>query len=166
MSCRLERCAIPRWIRSANARKKALALHKVSGLAVLADDSGLAVDAMGGRPGVHSARYAGQEATDEDNNRKLLEELEGISPENRRAAFVCVMVLVGEGGCETVTEGRCEGVIATKPRGHGGFGYDPVFLLDDGRAMAELTREEKNAISHRGRALREMAPHLFALKNR
>ncbi len=120
---------------------------------VLADDSGLAVRALDGRPGVHSARYAGPEASDDDNCTRLLQELEGTI--DRRAAFVCVLVALAADDTMDVACGTCSGVIAHARRGEGGFGYDPLFV-PDGRtqAMAELTAEQKNAISHRGRAAR------------
>jgi len=123
---------------------------------VLADDSGLAVTALGGRPGVHSARYAGPDATDADNCARLLADLDGIA--DRTAAFVCVLVALRADDSMTVACGTCSGRIAEAPRGTGGFGYDPVFV-PDGRtqAMAELTATEKNAISHRGRAVRQLA---------
>ena len=123
---------------------------------VLADDSGLAVTTLGGRPGVHSARYAGPDATDADNCARLLADLAGA--DDRRAAFVCVLVALGPDEAMTVACGTCTGRIADAPRGTGGFGYDPLFV-PDGRtlAMAELTADEKNAISHRGRAVRQLA---------
>ncbi|MEW6143892.1 MAG: XTP/dITP diphosphatase [Thermodesulfobacteriota bacterium] len=136
---------------SENAIKKARAIAAYSGLPALADDSGLAVDALGGRPGVYSARYAGEGATDRDNIRKLLTELRGA--EDRKARFVCVLALVTPDGKETVAEGSCEGIIIDEPRGKGGFGYDPVFFLPEyGKTMAEISPELKNKISHRARA--------------
>ncbi len=141
-----------------NAWIKAAALRDEVGddALVLADDSGLAVHALGGRPGVFSARYAGPDATYADNCRRLLEEMEGVT--DRGAAFVCVLVGLGPNGSMLVSCGTCPGVIAPAMRGAGGFGYDPVFLPQgDDRSMAELTREEKAAISHRGRAARRMA---------
>lgn len=134
-----------------NALKKARAIAAYSGKPALADDSGLAVDALGGRPGVYSARYAGEGATDRDNVTKLLTELG--SNENRNARFVCVLALVTPDGSEITAEGACEGVILTEPRGEGGFGYDPVFFLPElGKTMAELPPELKNRLSHRARA--------------
>lgn len=134
-----------------NALKKARAIAAYSGKPALADDSGLAVDALGGSPGVYSARYAGEGATDRDNIAKLLTELGGV--ENRSASFVCVLALVYPDGKEITAEGTCEGVILTEPRGEGGFGYDPVFFLTDyGKTMAEIPSELKNKISHRARA--------------
>jgi XTP/dITP diphosphohydrolase len=126
---------------------------------VLADDSGLVVHALGGRPGVFSARYAGPEATFADNCRRLLDELEGV--EDRAAAFVCVLVALGGDGRMLVASGTCSGRIAPAMRGSGGFGYDPLFLPEgDERSMAEMSQDEKAAISHRGRATRRMAAML------
>lgn len=123
---------------------------------VLADDSGLVVHALGGRPGVFSARYAGPDATFADNCRRLLEELEGV--DDRSAAFVCVLVALGAEGEMLVSSGSCPGRIAPAMRGAGGFGYDPLFLPEgDERSMAQMTQSEKAAISHRGRATRRMA---------
>lgn len=139
-----------------NARIKALAAHNETGYAALADDSGLVVDALKGRPGVYSARYAGADAHDEDNNEKLLHDLAGVPHEDRTARFVSVLVMIDEQGCEHVARGACEGHIGVSPRGDNGFGYDPLFLPDvyEGACtMAELTMDQKNAISHRGRAL-------------
>ncbi len=146
-----------------NARKKAEAYAAASGLATLADDSGLEVDALGGAPGVHSARYAGAEGPGKDaaNNAKLLGALQGVT--NRRARFRCVLVAVHPDGSPWAqAEGRCEGRIGDALRGEGGFGYDPLFWPDDApdRTMAELTRDEKNALSHRGRATRTLAEAL------
>lgn len=126
---------------------------------VLADDSGLSVRTLDGRPGVHSARYAGPDASDDSNCTRLLEELGGTI--DRRAAFVCVLVALAADGTMTVACGTCSGVIAEARSGTGGFGYDPVFI-PEGRthAMAELTAEQKNAISHRGRAARQLADAL------
>lgn len=138
-----------------NAYLKASAYHTLFGLPALADDSGLVVDALGGRPGVRSARFAGERASAEDNNRKLLEELDGFGPEMRAARFQCVMAFVDDAGEVTTSCGTCEGQIAFAPKGRGGFGYDPLFLPVEtpGRTMAELELAEKNAISHRGKAL-------------
>jgi XTP/dITP diphosphohydrolase len=141
-----------------NAYLKADAYRKRFGLAALADDSGLVVDALGGRPGVRSSRFAGDRASDSDNTRRLLEELDGFGPEMRAARFQCVVVFVDEQGEPISACGTCEGQIGFSPRGNGGFGYDPVFLPDEaaGSTMAELTMSEKNAISHRGKALRAL----------
>lgn len=142
----------------ANARLKAHAYHDAFGLPALADDSGLEVDVLGGAPGVYSSRYAGPDATDADNNRKLLAALADVPPVRRTARFRSVIVLVAADGVETVASGTCEGVIGFEPRGDGGFGYDPLFLpaAMPGRTMAELELAEKNAISHRGAALRAL----------
>jgi XTP/dITP diphosphohydrolase len=141
-----------------NALGKARAAHEQTGMAALADDSGIAAAALGGRPGVRSARYAGEGATDEENLALLLEEVSGA--DDRSVAYVCAIAFVGEAGEEIVREARCEGTLAATPRGTGGFGYDPAFVPDDigdGRTMAELRPEEKHAISHRGRAARALA---------
>ncbi len=145
-----------------NARIKALAFAQASGLLTLADDSGLEVDALGGAPGVHSARYAGPDATDIDRNQKLLAELADIAPEQRSARFRCVVALAQPDGTVHIAEGTCEGEIGLSPRGAHGFGYDPVFIVQGqgGLTMAELQPEVKNQISHRGRALRAARPIL------
>ncbi len=143
-----------------NAEKKARAYAEATGLPALADDSGLSVDALGGRPGVHSARYA--EGSDKARYEKLLGELSGVPDEKRTAAFMCALCLALPGRGPAIIEvGRCEGRIGHEPRGSHGFGYDPVFLLPQGKAMAELTSEEKAAISHRGRAFQKMKPRLL-----
>jgi len=137
-----------------NALKKAREAMRFTGLPALADDSGLVVDALDGRPGVHSARFAGEGSGDAANNRRLLEELNGIPADRRQAAFVCVLAFVTPAGIEQVFSGRVGGLVLTSERGEGGFGYDPLFLVDGfGRTMAELTLQEKNSISHRGQAL-------------
>ena len=142
-----------------NARAKAWALARSQGLPALADDSGLVVEALGGEPGVRSARFAGPGATDADNNRRLLERLAGVPPERRRAEFVCCLVLALPGRGEVTAEARLEGRILDEPRGSGGFGYDPLFWVDElGRSAAELDPETKNRVSHRGRALRLLLP--------
>ena len=147
-----------------NAYLKAEAYRRQFGLAALADDSGLVVDALGGRPGVRSSRFAGEKASDLENTRRLLEELDGFGPEMRAARFQCVVVFVDEKGEPISACGTCEGQIAFSPRGNCGFGYDPVFLPDEaaGSTMAELTMVEKNAISHRGKALRALKHALTA----
>jgi len=138
-----------------NALKKARTIAKFSGKPALADDSGLAVDALGGKPGVYSARYSGEGATDEKNIDKLLRELGDT--EHRSARFVCSLALVSPGGEETVVSGECEGVILTGRRGSGGFGYDPVFYLPEyGKTMAEIPADLKNRISHRARAAEKL----------
>ncbi|HSD23530.1 MAG TPA: RdgB/HAM1 family non-canonical purine NTP pyrophosphatase [Solirubrobacterales bacterium] len=148
---------------SENALGKARAAHAATGRPAIADDSGIAAYGLDGQPGVRSARYAGEEATDEANLAKLLDEVG--RQDDRRVAYVCEIALVDEGGDESIFEGRCEGTLATEPRGTGGFGYDPAFIPDDTgpgdrRTMAELSPDEKNAISHRGRAARGLATHL------
>ncbi len=147
-----------------NARLKATALARQLGCWVLADDSGLCVDALGGRPGVRSARYAGDDATDERNVARLLDELAGVDGARRTATFVCVVVLASPERVLLEAEGRCEGRITRHPRGENGFGYDPVFFYPDfGATFAEVSAEAKNAVSHRGRALRALARQLPAL---
>lgn len=147
---------------TANAEKKARAALAATGLPALADDSGLEVDALDGAPGVRSARYAGPGQDDAANNAKLLAALAGVPDARRTARFRCALAFVDGAGTLTVAEGTLEGRIGHAPRGAGGFGYDPLFLLPDGRTLAELSAAEKNAISHRGQALRKMAPHLVA----
>ncbi|MBI4346463.1 MAG: RdgB/HAM1 family non-canonical purine NTP pyrophosphatase [Elusimicrobia bacterium] len=144
-----------------NAAKKALLPARASGLWTLADDTGLEVAALGGEPGVRSARYAGDGCDYEANNVKLLGALEGLPDDRRQAAFRCVMALASPDGRVILEEGKVEGVITAGLRGAGGFGYDPLFLLpDEGRTLAELSVQEKNRISHRSRALARMRPHL------
>lgn len=145
-----------------NARLKAAAVCGATGDAAVADDTGLEVDALGGEPGVLSARYAGEAATYADNVAKLLGALEGET--GRTARFRTVAVVHFPDGAEVVAEGEVSGTIAPAPRGQGGFGYDPVFVPDegDGRTFAEMTRAEKQALSHRGRALRALADRLGA----
>jgi XTP/dITP diphosphohydrolase len=149
---------------AANALIKARAARAATGLAAIADDSGIEARALGGRPGVRSARYAGEGASDEENLAKLLREVDEAG-EDRAVAYVCAIALVDESGEERVFEARCEGWLERVPRGEGGFGYDPAFVPldtgpDDARTMSELSREEKHAISHRGRAARALAEHL------
>jgi XTP/dITP diphosphohydrolase len=145
-----------------NALIKARAAAAAAGATALADDSGIVVAALGDAPGVRSARYAGEAAGDEQNLRKLLDDMEG--ERDRRAAYVCVLALVEPDGSERLFEGRCEGRLADAPRGAGGFGYDPAFVPDDlngpERTMAEITPDEKDAISHRGRAARALGAAL------
>ena len=140
----------------ANALKKARETARLSGLPSMADDSGLEVDALGGEPGVYSARYAGEGATDADRNSLLLEKMKEVPEGKRSARFVCVIAIAFPGGNELVARGTCEGEIARKPRGAHGFGYDPVFHLPEkGKTMAEIPLEEKNRISHRALALEQ-----------
>lgn len=142
----------------ANALKKARARAEQTGLLTLAEDSGLSVDYLGGEPGIYSARYAGEGATDEENNQKLLEKLKNVPEEKRKASFICVMALVDpDSGEEIVVEGRCDGIIQLSPKGENGFGYDPIFYLPEFRkTMAEIPLELKNQISHRAAALQKM----------
>jgi XTP/dITP diphosphohydrolase len=140
-----------------NALAKARSVASALGLPAMADDSGLEVDALGGAPGVRSARYAGEEATDASNLHKLLGRLEGAPDVGRAARFRCVAVVAWPDGRELWAEGVCEGTLAREPRGAGGFGYDPVFLpVGSTRTMAELDPDEKHRISHRGRAFRAL----------
>ncbi|MDI3534105.1 MAG: XTP/dITP diphosphohydrolase [Thermosediminibacterales bacterium] len=140
-----------------NAVKKAKTIMEILDLPVLADDSGLEVDYIGGLPGVRSARFAGENATDEQNNKKLLKLLEGVSFNERTARFVCVMALALPQGSIFTTTGSCEGYIATEPKGKHGFGYDPLFFIPEYNAtMAELGDDLKNRISHRAKALSKM----------
>jgi XTP/dITP diphosphohydrolase len=146
-----------------NAEKKARAALAQSGLPSLADDSGLEVDALDGAPGVLSARYAGEPCDDGRNNAKLLAALAGVPDERRTARFRCALVFVDGDGTRLGVDGSCEGRIGHAPRGAGGFGYDPLFILDGdarGRTMAELAAEEKNAVSHRAQALGKLAEAL------
>ena len=159
-----------------NARLKAVALAEATGMPAVADDSGLAVDVLGGSPGVFSARWSGTTGgagltradRDRANLHLLLEQVADVGPEHRSAAFVCAAVLALPDGTVDSAEGRVHGSLTREPRGRNGFGYDPIFLVGsadgdgdgDGRTLAEYTDEEKNAISHRGRAFRELAPIL------
>lgn len=144
-----------------NALKKAREAMLFTGLPALADDSGLVVDALDGRPGVYSARFAGEDADDAANNRRLLEELNNVPAGQRQAAFVCVLAFVTPDGVEQVFSGRVGGNILTLSRGAGGFGYDPLFLVDGfNQTMAELPLQEKNKISHRGQALQHFRAFL------
>lgn len=142
-----------------NAYKKALHTAKILGIPAIADDSGLVVDALDGRPGVYSARYAGPEATDEQNCNKLLQELAG--KENRKAQFQCVISIAVPSGPALTYEGSCEGIILTEKRGKSGFGYDPLFYFEElGKTFAELSMAEKNKVSHRGKALLDFKKEL------
>ncbi|MBU0680491.1 MAG: XTP/dITP diphosphatase [Proteobacteria bacterium] len=142
-----------------NAYKKAHFTAKVLGLPAISDDSGLCVEALDGRPGVYSARYAGENATDQDNINKLLGEMKGVT--NRKAAFECVISIAVPSGPALTYEGRCEGEILNESRGEGGFGYDPIFYHAGlGKTFAEANMDEKNKISHRGKALAEVAAEM------
>lgn len=147
-----------------NALKKAREASAATGLPAIGDDSGLVVEALGGQPGVYSARFAGEHATDEDNNRRLLNVMNGIPSEQRSGAFVCVLAYVTPQGEEQLFTGRIDGTILDAPQGSGGFGYDPLFLVEAfGRTMAELTLDEKNRISHRGQAVMGFKAYLTEL---
>lgn len=147
-----------------NATKKAREIMEATGLPALADDSGLEVDALGGAPGVHSARYAGEDATDGDRINLLLSELQGVPHEQRTARFRCVVAIATPTRELYSAEGVCEGLIAFEPTGQGGFGYDPVFYLPEyGCTMAQLPQAEKNRISHRARAVEAALPTLRRL---
>jgi len=149
---------------TAIALDKARAAFAATGQPTIADDSGVGAVALGGRPGIYSARYGGEGATDEENLEKLLREVTAAGTE-RGAFYVCALALVEADGSEHVFEGRCEGQLIEQPRGEGGFGYDPAFVPDatgpeDTRTYSEITQAEKNEISHRGRAARLLARHL------
>ncbi len=154
-----------------NARKKACGYAQAAGLWTLADDSGLVVDALGGVPGVNSARFSGdrppgadRKLLDRRNMEKLLTLLQDVPPEKRTARFVCCLCLAGPEEVLLETRGTLEGLITTEPAGTGGFGYDPVFLVPQlGKTVAQLGEEEKNAVSHRGNAMRELKPRLIEL---
>jgi len=170
--CQLAPCAEDGATFAENARKKALHYSSFTSELVFADDSGICVDALGGLPGVYSARFAGPDATDEDNNRKLLAELRRVkseragagakpAPANRAAHYTCVIALARQGQIVTVVEGRADGQIIDTPRGSGGFGYDPYFYYPRvGKTFAEITPEEKFAFSHRGEAFRKLLAFL------
>lgn len=146
-----------------NAAKKAETIASVTGLPCLADDSGLVVASLQGRPGVHSARFSGADATDLSNNQKLLDEMAPVPENDRQAAFCCVMALCLPGEPTRLFEGSVEGVILRRSRGEGGFGYDPLFWLPEfDSTMAELPLDTKNKISHRGHALRQVVEFLSA----
>jgi XTP/dITP diphosphohydrolase len=146
-----------------NALLKAREAVRRSGLPAVADDSGLAVDALNGMPGVLSARWAGRAHDDAANLRLVLDQMADLPDDRRGAAFICAAALVTPDGTERVVEGRLDGVLVREPRGSGGFGYDPIFLpAGETRTTAELPPADKDAISHRGRALRALAPHLRA----
>ena len=142
-----------------NAEIKAAAVFERLNAPVIADDSGLMVDALGGAPGVYSHRYAGENATDKDRCEKLLSALAGVPEEKRTARFICEICFIDEKGEKHFFTGKCEGIIGTEEKGENGFGYDPVFYVG-GVSLAEMTDDEKNSISHRGEALRLMKKYL------
>ncbi|HHT63095.1 MAG: XTP/dITP diphosphatase [Bacillota bacterium] len=144
-----------------NARLKAVSAAEKTGLVALADDSGLVVDYLGGLPGVHSARFAGEGATDQKNNEKLLKMLDGVPGHQRTARFCCTIAVAEPSGQVEYCEGFCEGQILTEARGTNGFGYDPLFFLPEwGKTMAQLSLGEKNLVSHRGKAFKAVLPIL------
>ncbi|TKB11640.1 XTP/dITP diphosphatase [Desulforhopalus sp. IMCC35007] len=146
-----------------NAYKKALHTAKVLGLPAIADDSGLVVEALDGAPGVYSARYSGENASDEENVTKLLKELKGV--DNRKAYFQCVLSIAVPSGPALTYEGRCEGIIIDERRGANGFGYDPVFYFEEfDKTFAELSMDEKNKVSHRGKALAQVKEEVHMIK--
>jgi XTP/dITP diphosphohydrolase len=139
-----------------NARLKAMTLARESGLLTLADDSGLEVGALGGEPGTFSARYAGEGASDRDRVNYLLAKLKGVPQEKRQARFRCVIAIANPQGNVELCSGECDGIIALKPKGDKGFGYDPIFYMPElGKTMAELPLETKNKVSHRGKAAKK-----------
>lgn len=145
-----------------NAYKKAHHTARILGIPAIADDSGLCVDALGGAPGVYSARYAGENATDSENCKKLLEELEGKS--DRKAHFSCVLSIAVPSGPALTYEAHCDGIILNEPRGTSGFGYDPLFYFEElGKTFAELSMDEKNRVSHRGKALAEVKKEMVLI---
>jgi len=140
-----------------NALKKAKVIQQEVNLPTIADDSGLSVEALDGKPGVYSARFAGENATDQENNRKLLGLLSGLEDNRRRAHFICVMAFIDENGNEEIVEGKCHGEIGFEPQGDNGFGYDPLFIPDGyQKTFAQLSSAVKNKISHRAKALSKM----------
>ena len=145
-----------------NARLKALSAARDSGMLTLADDSGLEVEALGGEPGVRSARYAGEPASDGRNRELVLQRLADVGADRRGARFTCVIVVADAHGVVAEGRGQCSGEIAFAPRGNRGFGYDPIFQLPDGRTMAELDPAEKDRTSHRGAAWTSVQPALLA----
>ena len=149
-----------------NALIKARAVCKATGKPAMADDSGLAVDALNGAPGIYSARFAGEQRSDADNNAKVLQLLEGVEDSKRTARFFCVIAIVLPDGREYTVEGTCEGTILHALQGEGGFGYDPLFYVESlDKTFAELTMEEKNRISHRGHANRKAVEIIRGLKS-
>lgn len=145
-----------------NALIKARAFKKLTRLAVAADDSGITVNALGGLPGVRSKRFAGPGGDDEANNRHLIEQLERIGSDDYRASFVCVVAYIDEQGNEATFRGECKGEIVKTPKGENGFGYDPHFYVRElGKTTAQMDEEEKNSISHRGKAFRKLREHIL-----
>ncbi|MBN2557709.1 MAG: XTP/dITP diphosphatase [Clostridia bacterium] len=148
-----------------NALIKARAAFQIYKTYVMADDSGLSIEALNGLPGVNSRRYAGPGASYADNNMHLIENIKNSGSENFNASFICVIALIEPDGKELLFKGECKGVILQKPRGENGFGYDPLFYIPGtGRTMAQMTDEEKNSVSHRGRALQKLKDYLLGAK--
>jgi len=149
-----------------NAEKKAVQTARIVRQLTLADDSGLEIDYLGGAPGIHSARFAGENATDEDRNRKILDLMKTVPREKRKARFQCAIAIANSDDGVEVVIGTCEGEIALKPRGDAGFGYDPIFIVPEyGKTYAELGQERKNQISHRAIALKKAKERLRAYQN-
>lgn len=150
-----------------NAKKKAVQTARIVKRLTLADDSGLEIDYLGGAPGIHSARFAGENATDEDRNRQILDLLKAVPREKRKARFQCAIAIASPDDGVEVVIGTCEGEIALKPRGHTGFGYDPIFIVPEyGKTYAELGQEKKNQISHRAIALKKAKERLRAYQDK
>lgn len=145
---------------SENAHIKAKAIYDIAHMPVLADDSGLSIEFLGGAPGIYSARYAGENATNEDRINKVLDELKGVDKPLRSAKFVCALYFIRDDEYELCVSGECEGFIGEEPIGENGFGYDPIFMVDDDTSMACLDDDEKNKISHRARALEKLVEEL------
>ena len=143
-----------------NAHIKAREIYKLTGLPVIADDSGLEVEFLGGAPGIYSARYAGEGATDEEKNQKLLDEMQGVDTPLRNAKFVCALYCILDDKKEYCVTGTLEGFIGEEPKGEHGFGYDPIFMIDEDTSLAEVGEEEKNKISHRANAMRKLLEEL------
>ncbi len=148
---------------SENARIKAQAIYEIAKSPVLADDSGLAIEFLNGAPGVYSARYAGENASEADRISKVLDEMHGVDKPLRNAKFVCSLYLILDNETEICVEGECHGFIGEEPIGNNGFGYDPIFMLDDDTSMACISDEEKNSISHRSKALQALEKELKCL---
>ncbi len=145
---------------SENAHIKAKAIYDMVKMPVIADDSGLCIEFLGGAPGVYSARYAGEHATNEERIAKVLDEMHGVDKPLRAAKFVCALYFIKDDEHEICVTGECEGFIGEEPIGANGFGYDPIFMIDDDTSMAMLSEQEKNYISHRAKALRKLAEEL------
>lgn len=147
-----------------NATLKAEAIYKLSKLPAVSDDSGLEIDFLNGEPGIYSARYAGENATDEDKYNKILNLMKDVKKEQRTARFTCAICYIDIKGNKHIFQKSCEGIIATEPKGNNGFGYDPIFLFGD-KSFAELSEEEKNKISHRGKAIEAFVKYISENEN-